>query len=158
MPEYDKKKIYALAALIVIAAAIIAFTITYAVITERGRSREKLLYNAVKQKESEGDDYFYIQNDFARAEASYLEAENMAQGLGEDYAHIKMRLQEKLASDEIKKYKDGYILFEGKWVKPSEMSVEEKLRLEKIKELNKEIEENADNRKISAEDELKLDK
>lgn len=137
------------AGLILIAVAIIAFAITYNVITERGRSREKALHDAVKQKEIEGDNYFYIQNDFAQAEESYLEAEDLAQDLGRDYEDTKRRLQEKLASDEIKKYKDGYILFEGKWVKPSEMTIEEKLQLEKIKELNKEIEENVDKEKNS---------
>jgi hypothetical protein len=102
--------------------------------------KERSIYDAVKEKENEGDSYLYIQNDFVSAEESYLEAQRLAAKLGEDYAGVKQRLAEKIASDEIQKYKQGYVLFEGRWVKRSEMTVEEKIRLEKAEQRAREIE------------------
>ena len=152
--QITKQKVKAIVAfLIVILFAVVVITVFYLVSSQKKLARERKLYNAAREKENEGDNYFYIQNDFVRAEESYLEAENLVRKLGDDFSDIKRTLKEKLASEEIKKYKEGYVLFEGRWVKPSEMTVQEKIRLEKMEQRRREIEEDLRRKREGAQQE-----
>jgi len=136
------RKARAIAAIsILISLTVIVIIVFYLIGSQKRHAREKTIYDAVRAKENEGDNYFYILNDFIRAEESYLEAEKLAEELPDRFDEIIKRIGRKLASDEIRKYKKGYILFEGRWVGASEISVPEKIRLEWIQQRRREIEQ-----------------